>query len=75
VVTTYTSSPSAVLPGQVVGAPISHLPWVFLCQSPSEGKHCGWARAANHQRQVVEVMAAKRTHEETCMGGLITTGR
>jgi hypothetical protein len=69
-VTTYTANPSAVLPGQVVGAPITHLPWVFCCRS-GEGKHCGWARAANELRQVIEVMAAKRKHEENCAGGLI----
>lgn len=69
-VTGYTDSPSTVSPGDVVGVPINHLPWIFLCRS-GEGRHCGWARAANNRRQVVEVMAAKRKHEEGCAGGLI----
>ena len=69
--TTYTTSPSSVLPGQVTGAPITHLPWVFLCCSPSEGRHCGWARVANSRRDVPEVMTARRKHEEKCQGGLI----
>ncbi len=72
-VTGYTDSPSTVSPGDVVGAPINHLPWIFLCRS-GEGRHCGWARAANNRRQVVEVMAAKRKHEEGCAGGLIVVG-
>jgi hypothetical protein len=72
--TTYTASPSTVLPGQVIGAPITHLPWVFVCQSPSEGRHCGWARAANSPLEVPEVMKAKRQHEEKCQGGLIVAG-
>ena len=72
-VTTYTDSPSGVLPGQIVGAPITHLPWIFCCRS-GEGKHCGWARAANSQRQAVEIMTEKRKHEMNCNGGLIVVG-
>jgi hypothetical protein len=70
--TTYTPNPSTVLPGQVVGAPISHLPWVFVC---CQGEiHCGWARAANTPKQAMERMKEKRAHEQRCKGGLVVIG-
>jgi len=70
--TTYTANPSGILPGQVVGTPITHLPWIFLCCQGE--RHCGWVKVANTPKQVVEVMAAKRRHEEGCQGGLIVPG-
>lgn len=70
--TAYSTSPSLALPGQVVGQPITHLPWVFLCCNGE--RFCGWARVANDRRQVVEIAAEKRTHEEICLGGLIVVG-
>lgn len=66
--TTYTNSPSAILPGQVVGAPV-RLPAVILCTSGQ--RHCGWKRTANNPRQYAEYAAERRRHEEACGGGLI----
>ena len=71
--TTYTANLSTVLPEQVVGAPIAHLPWVFVCRGGEE-RHCGWARAANTRHEAMEVMVEKRRHEERCQGGLILLG-
>lgn len=70
--TTYTPSPSSVLPEQVAGAPITHLPWIFCCTNGE--RFCGWAKAANSPREVAERMAEKRKHEDGCGGGLIVVG-
>lgn len=71
--TAYTTTPTMTLPDQLIGQPISHLPWVFCCSNGE--RFCGWVRAANDRHQLIEVAAAKRTHEETCLGGLIVAGR
>ena len=71
--TSYTTTPSHGLPGQIIGAPISHLPWVFCCSQGDE-RFCGWAKAANSQLEALEVMTEKRKHEENCQGGLIVVG-
>lgn len=70
--TAYSTSPSLALPDQIVGQPITHLPWVFCCCNGE--RFCGWVRAANDRRQVAEIAAEKRAHEETCLGGLIVVG-
>lgn len=71
-VTTYTTNPSEAVPGQIVGAPITHFPHVMLC---TQGEvYCGWSRVAKDPRDLVEVMAAKRRHEENCGGGLVVVG-
>lgn len=73
--TTWTTNPSTVLPGQIVGAPI-RIPHIMLCHAaPPGGRWCGWVRVANSRQQLVELMAERREHEETCQGGLIVTGR
>lgn len=63
-----TGSPSSALPGQIVGAPI-RLPYVLLC---TQGERwCGKCWTANDQHVLVELLAARRKHEDACMGGLI----
>lgn len=69
--TSYTPSPSSVLPEQVVGAPIK-LPCVLLCQAGEV--FCGWKRTANDRKQFAEYAAERRKHEEGCGGGLIVIG-
>lgn len=65
-----TSSPSAVLPGQVTGQPI-RLPYILLCRSGEQP--CGKTWTANTRRQFAEHLADRRRHEDGCGGGLITT--
>jgi hypothetical protein len=66
--TSVTTNPSSLLPGQVLGAPI-RLPRIMLC---TQGERwCGWVRTANDRRQLAELMAERRRHEENCRGGLI----
>lgn len=66
-----TFSPSAVLPGQVTGAPI-RLPYVLVCRAGEQ--HCGITWTANTRRQFTEHLARRRKHEDDCSGGLITAG-
>ena len=67
--TTYTPSPSTALPGEVVGAPVAHLPWIFVCTAGEV--FCGSIWVASTVRQVAEKAAEKRRHEQNCNGGLI----
>jgi len=63
-----TISPASLTDGQVAGPPI-RLPFVLLCH---EGQRwCGWQRTANSKRQFTELLAERRHHAETCLGGLI----
>lgn len=67
----YTESPSSVLPGEVVGAPV-RLPALLMCQAAGPGRRwCGWMRTANDARQYAEKAAERRDHEKACQGGLI----
>jgi hypothetical protein len=71
VTTTYTTAPAP--DGEhVVGAPVSHIPWVFCCCQGQ--RFCGWTRTANTWAAVPEAMTAKRRHELSCQGGLIPAG-
>lgn len=69
--TSYTPSPSEILPGQVVGAPIK-LPALLCCTSGEV--FCGWSRYANNRKQFAEYATERRRHEEGCAGGLIVVG-
>jgi hypothetical protein len=63
-----TGSPSSVLPGQVVGAPL-RIPAVLLC---TQGERwCGARWVANDRHELVSLLAARRNHEDGCQGGLI----
>lgn len=63
-----TGNPSAELPGTVVGAAI-RLPYVMLCTQGE--RFCGATWVANSQRDLPVKLAERRSHEESCRGGLI----
>jgi hypothetical protein len=73
VAVTVTANPAAARPpGSVIGRPI-RLPHVMLC---TEGERwCGRWWTASTRRALAEKLAERRTHEETCNGGLILTFR
>jgi hypothetical protein len=65
---TVTGSPSSVVPGQVVGAPI-RVPYLLLC---TQGERwCGTHWAANTRRQLVQSLSSRRDHESKCNGGIV----
>jgi hypothetical protein len=70
----YTDSPSAALPGEIVGAPV-RIPAILCCQAAPAGRRwCGKTWVANTEKQFAEKAAERREHEATCQGGLIVTG-
>jgi hypothetical protein len=70
----FTESPSSVLPGEVVGAPV-RIPALLLCQAAPPGRRwCGTRWTANSAREYAEMAAMRREHERTCKGGLIVGG-
>lgn len=70
----FTESPSSVLPGEVIGAPV-RIPALLMCQAAGPGRRwCGWKRTANTAVQYAEMAAERREHERTCTGGLIVSG-
>lgn len=66
-----TSSPSAELPGSVIGKPV-RLPCLLLCTMGE--RHCGKRWMANSYEQFLLKSAERREHEATCKGGLIVIG-
>lgn len=64
-----TSNPSTELPGSVIGRPM-RIPYVLLCTVGGE-RFCGQVWTANSERQLAELLAERRRHEENCQGGLI----
>jgi hypothetical protein len=66
--TDVTMNPAQLAEGQVIGRPI-RIPFVMLCHQGE--RWCGWVRVANTRRALPELLAERRQHHETCLGGLI----
>ena len=63
-----TTTPSAELPGSVIGKPI-RLPHFMLCL-----QGCKKTWSANSEHELVLMLADRRDHEAACRGGLIVAG-
>lgn len=56
-------------PGEFTGAPV-RIPFVLFCTQGGE-RWCGWVRVANSAAEFTALAADRRTHEMSCLGGLV----
>lgn len=63
------ATPSAELPGSVIGQPI-RFPHIMLCTMGGE-RPCGRVWTAKDELDLLKKSAERREHEQGCRGGLI----